>query len=154
MRRTFSAAILAAVVTFPAVAQRAAAGDLTVDQAWTRAIASGAPTAVGYMVIRNAGDRADRLLGAETPAARAVEMHATTVADGIMRMRPVADGIQIPARQQIALEPGGVHLMLLDPRGGFARGARIPLTLVFERAGRVSIELEAQSPGARAYQGR
>jgi copper(I)-binding protein len=153
MRRLLIATILTAAVALPAIAHQGRSGDLTIDEAWTRAVAPGASTAVGYMVIRNAGETADRLVGAETPAARAVEMHATTTTDGIIRMRPLAGGIPIPARQSTELSPGGVHLMLLDPRDGFTRGGRIPVTLVFERAGRVTIELDVEAPGARAHRG-
>jgi copper(I)-binding protein len=92
----------------------------------------------------------DRLVAAETPRVRSVELHEMTMTDGIMRMRPIAGGIAIPAGQEVRLAPGGAHLMLVGPQGGFAQGARIPLTLVFERAGRIEVALAVEAAGARA----
>lgn len=145
-----AAASLGTLAAAPALAHDFAAGDLHIDHPWTRAVAANAPTAAGYMVIRNTGTAADRLVGAETPSAAAVEPHETTLTDNIMRMRPVTGGIAIPPGGEVRLAPGGVHLMLMSPRGGFAQGGRVPITLVFERAGRVSVELAVEARGARA----
>lgn len=102
------------------------------------------------MVIRNTGSVPDRLVGAETPAATAVEPHEMTMTDTIMRMRPIPGGLVIPPGGEIVLAPGGMHLMLAGPRGSFTQGARLPLTLVFERAGRIEVQLAVEAPGARA----
>jgi len=66
-----------------------------------------------------------------------------------MRMRPLAGGIPLPPGQEVRLAPGGLHLMLIGPQGAFVQGSMIPLTLVFERAGRVQVELAVQGAGAR-----
>ena len=157
MRRTFLRAVLmtgAAFVTLPLLGTSLAAhdfraGDLAIGHPWTRAVAARAPTAAGYMTIRNAGSAPDRLLGAETPQAGRVELHEMSMTDGIMRMRPVPGGIALPPGQEVRLAPGGLHLMLIGPQGDFAQGARVPLTLVFERAGRVEVELAVEAAGAR-----
>lgn len=145
------AAALAAIASpLPAAAQEYRAGDVAVGRPWTRAIAAGAPTATGYMTFRNEGSAPDRLVSASTPMARAVELHESTVADGIMRMRPLPSGIQIPPGATVRLEPGGLHAMLAGPSGPFAQGTRVPLTLRFERAGEVTVELAVEAPGARS----
>lgn len=145
------ASLIASSLPLPAaLAHEFRAGDLLVDHPWTRAVAERAPTAAGYMVIRNTGAVPDRLVSAETPRVRIVELHEMTMIDGIMRMRPIAGGIVIPAGQEVRLAPGGLHLMLVGPQGGFVQGARIPLTLVFERAGRIEVELAVEAAGARA----
>ncbi len=157
MRRIFLRATLvvgvslaASAVSFtPAAAHDFRAGDLHIGHPWTRAVAARAPTAAGYMTIRNAGSAPDRLIGAETPQAGRVELHEMSMTDGIMRMRPVPGGIALPPGQEVRLAPGGLHLMLIGPQGGFAQGARVPLTLVFERAGRVEVELAVEAAGAR-----
>jgi copper(I)-binding protein len=126
------------------------AGDLQIDHPWSRAIGPRAPTAAGYLIIRNGGAAPDRLVAAETPMARLVEIHEMSMSDNIMRMRPVVDGIVVPAGGTVRLAPNGLHLMIVGPHAGFVRGARVPLTLVFERAGRVAVELAVEAPGARA----
>ena len=157
MRRTFLRAALmtgAAFVSLPFLGAPLAAhdfraGDLAIGHPWTRAVAARAPTAAGYMTIRNAGSAPDRLLGAETPQAGRVELHEMSMTDGIMRMRPVPGGIALPPGQEVRLAPGGLHLMLIGPQGEFAQGARVPLALAFERAGRVEVELAVEAAGAR-----
>lgn len=146
---TVSARLLAPIGS--ARAHDYAIGDLRIEHPWTRAVAPTAPTAAGYMVIRNAGSVPDRLIAAETPAAARVELHEMTMTDSIMRMRPVPGGLPIPPSAELRLAPGGgLHLMLVGPRGGFTQGARLKLTLVFERAGRIEVELPVEAPGARA----
>ncbi len=157
MRRTLLRAVLmtgAAFVSLPFLGKPLAAhdfrlGDLAIDHPWTRAVGAAAPTAAGYMVIRNTGTAPDRLVAAETPRAARVEIHEMAVTDGIMRMRSIAGGIPLPAGGEVRLAPGGLHLMLVGPQGGFERGGRVPVTLVFERAGRITVELAVDAPGAR-----
>lgn len=157
MRRTLLRAVLmtgAALVSLPFLGGRLAAhdfraGDLAIDHPWTRAVGAAAPTAAGYMVIRNTGAAPDRLVAAETPRAARVEMHEMSVTEGIMRMRPIAGGIPLPLGGEVRLAPGGLHLMLVGPQGGFEQGTRVPVTLVFERAGRVAVELAVEAAGAR-----
>ena len=141
--------VLASVIASPAAAHEVLVGAITVEHPWTRAIAKGAPTAVGYMNFRNAGATAARLVGATTPAARTVEIHETTATDGIMRMRPVPQGVAIPAGGMVELAPNGTHLMLIGPSDGFTKGQRVALTLRFEVAGDVVVEMVVEGPGAR-----
>lgn len=152
MRRRGAAivAVLALGSVGPARAHDYAIGALRIDHPWTRAVATTAPTAAGYMVIRNGGGVLDRLIAAETPAAAMVELHEMTMTDNIMRMRPIQGGIAIPPGGEVRLAPGGLHLMLVGPRGGFTQGASLKLTLVFERAGRIEVQLAVEAPGARA----
>lgn len=132
----------------PAAAQD---GPIRVEQPWTRAAGQGAQ-GVGYMTIRNAGAQPDRLLGAESPAAQRVELH-THIRDGeVMRMRPVAD-IPVPAGGAATLQPGGLHLMLMGLNRPLAVGESVPVTLRFERAGSVTVNLAVQAAGARGAGG-
>jgi copper(I)-binding protein len=151
MRRILLAAVLAGPVLI-ADAARAhdyQAGDIAIGHPWTRAIGAAAPTAAGYMSFRNAGTEPDRLVGATSPRARSVEIHEMTMTDGVMRMRPLAGGIAIPPGGTAWLRPGGTHLMLIGPAGPFARGEAVPVTLRFERAGEVTVDLEVAAAGAR-----
>jgi len=130
-------------------AAETAAGALRIIQPWTRATARPGATAGGYLTIRNTGTEADRLLGATSPAAPTVELHTMSMTNGVMRMRPV-DGIDIPAGGEVALEPGGFHIMLVGTKEALRPGASVPLTLRFARAGEVTVNLSVGSAGASA----
>lgn len=139
--------LLAAGTAAPAVAAHEfTAGDLRIGHPWSRA--AGANTnGAGFMSIRNAGSQPDRLLSASTPAARVVELHTHIREGDVMRMRPVTD-IPVPAGQTVHLRPGGLHLMLIGLTGPLNRGASVPLTLRFERAGEVQVTLDIEAAGA------
>lgn len=94
----------------------------------------GQTTGVGYMTIRNAGEVADRLLGASSPAAQSIELHTHRDVDGMKRMERV-DGVDVPVGGAAEFKPGGLHLMFF----GFAPvGKNAPVTLRFEKAGEVT----------------
>jgi copper(I)-binding protein len=125
------------------------AGALVIEAPWARATAPGAAVGAGYLVIRNTGTSADRLVGASTPAAAMVEIHETRMTDGEMQMRPV-EALEIPPGGSVRLQPGGLHLMLMDLGTPLVTGARVPLTLQFADAGEVRVEMAvapAGSPG-------
>jgi copper(I)-binding protein len=121
-------------------------GSLTLEAPWTRAAGQGGQGA-GFLTIRNAGG-ADRLLSASTPAAGRTELH-TMLRDGdIMRMRQV-EAIAVPANGAVSLAPGGLHIMLIGLTRPLVVGESLPLTLVFEQAGAVTLQLAVQAAGAR-----
>jgi copper(I)-binding protein len=117
---------------------------IQVKNAWVRAGQTGS-TAGAFALIENQGEQNDRLLGAECAVARAVEIHETTMEGDIMRMRPV-ESIDIPAGEQVELKPGGYHIMLIDLQRDLKVGEKITLTLVFENAGKVSVDAEVREP--------
>lgn len=137
----------------PSSAHDFRAGDLVINHPWSRAVGARAPTAAGYMSIVNRGSAPDRLISAETPMAESVEAHEMSMTDGVMRMRPMPEGIPLPPGGTAWLRPGGMHLMLVGPTRAFVPGERVPLTLRFERAGAVTVELEVATAGARAPAG-
>ncbi len=148
--------ILLAVAAFvaPAVAQEFHAGPIAIGHPWTRPTSGTTAPGVGYMVLDNRGPADDRLLSAASPAAEAVTMHRTEVRDGIARMLPQEAGIAIPAHGSVSLEPGGYHLMLGGLKAPLALGQAVPLTLTFEKAGTVTVELKAERrPAADAGHG-
>lgn len=134
---------VAALATPPAAAHGYGKGELQVRHPWTRATPPGARVAAGYLELRNSGKEPDRVIGASTPAAERVELHVMSREGDIMKMREVK-GFEVPARQRLVLRPGGSHLMIVGPGKPFVKGERIPLTLRFERAGELNIELEVQ----------
>jgi copper(I)-binding protein len=120
-----------------------------VEKPWARATPPGAEVAGGYLLIRNAGAAADRLVAASSAAAAKVELHVHVNDNGVMKMREVK-GYDVPAKGNFELKPGGAHLMFLGLKKPFAEGDRIPVTLKFEKAGEVAIELAVGKVGERA----
>ena len=104
----------------------------------------GAQVGAAYLEISNSGKAADRVVGVSTPAAERVELHVQMREGDILKMREV-QGFEVPARQRLTLRPGGSHLMLVGLRKPLVAGERIPLTLRFERAGELKIEVEVQA---------
>lgn len=120
---------------------------ITVDEAFARAMPPGARTAGAYLSIANRGDEPDRLLSARSERAGSVELHEMSEQGGIMRMRAV-DAVVIPPGKTVQLTPAGLHLMLVDPKPPLKQGERIPLTLHFERAGDVGVDVVVGAMGA------
>ncbi len=143
---TGAAALLAALaLALPAVAQEQRAGDLTIERPWAWATAGAQANGAAYAVIRNRGDRADRLVGGRSPASRTVELHGTTVTpEGVARMR-ATEAVEVPPGGEARFEPGGLHVMLVGLAGPLVAGQSFPLTLVFERAGEVTVEVAVEA---------
>ena len=112
---------------------------MRIEKPWARATAPGAQVAGGYLVIRNQGAAADRLVSASSPAAAKVELHVHINDNGVMKMREVP-GYDVPAKGSFELKPGGAHLMFVDIKRPFKEGEKLPVKLKFEKAGEVSTE--------------
>jgi hypothetical protein len=146
-RRTLLAVAAAALAAPPARAHDYTAGDLAIGHPWTRAAGANANGAA-FMRLRNTGAQPDRLVSASTPIARVVELHTMIREGDVMRMRPVTD-IAVAPGQTVELRPGGFHVMLIGLTAPMPQGGRVPLTLRFERAGEVQVELTVEAAGAR-----
>jgi copper(I)-binding protein len=109
------------------------------------AMHSGAVSAA-YMVIANNGGASDKLVSASTDAAGVVEIHTVEMTDGVMQMRPLADGLEIPANGSVTLEPGGFHIMLMDLQESLVDGETITLTLTFESGKEIVTDAEIRNP--------
>ena len=108
---------------------------------------SAGAVSAAYMTIENQGNAADRLVSASTDAAGVVEIHTSELDDqGVMRMRPVPDGLEIPANGSLTLEPGSYHLMLMDLQRNLNAGDTITLTLNFESGKQLTVTAEVRAP--------
>ncbi len=132
-------------MAMPAEAE-ARAGAIVITQPWSRAAMRGGSGAA-FLTLRNTGTTADRLLGAATPAAGKVELHSMVRDGDVMRMRE-QPAIDLPPGQDVVLRPGGLHLMMLGLAQPLERGATLPLTLRFEHAGEVTVQVAVQAAGA------
>ena len=144
-----SALLFAAVIAAPARAQEVKAGDLVITQAWARATPSGAKIGGGYLTIENKGSTPDRLINGSADIAGKVEVHEMAMTNGVMKMRPLADGLAIEPGKTVKLAPGGDHLMLFDLKGPLKQGDKVPVTLEFQKAGKVKLTLDVQGVGAQ-----
>jgi periplasmic copper chaperone A len=139
--------------TAPARAEEVRAGDLVITQAWSRATPGGAKVGGGYLTIENKGSVPDRLIGGSADVADKIQVHEMATNNGVMTMRPLDKGLVIEPGKTVKLAPGGYHLMLLDLKSPLKQGDKLPVTLNFERAGKVTLSLDVQGIGAQGPAG-
>ena len=144
-RMLAAGALLLLAASCPAHAHDYKAGELTIDHPMSRP--SAARNGAVYMTIENKGAAPDRLVAASTPRAGKAELHTHIMDGDIMRMRQV-EAIDLPAGGKAELKPGGFHVMLLGLTAPLKEGDRYTLTLEFQKAGKVPIEVWVEKPGA------
>lgn len=144
--RLLVAAAMLIAGTGIALAHGYKAGSIEIGHPWARATASSAPNAAAYLVLNNAGAEADRLVSVSTPVADKAELHTHLVDNGVMKMRPLT-AIEVTPGSPTTLAPGGLHIMLLGLKQPLAKGKAFPLTLVFDKAGPVTVQVDVQAAG-------
>ncbi|MGH8743808.1 MAG: copper chaperone PCu(A)C [Burkholderiales bacterium] len=119
-----------------------AADEIKVAQAWARATAPGQQIAGAYLQITSAVPA--KLIAASSPVAGRVEIHSMRMENGVMKMRQL-QSLDLPAQHAVKLEPGGLHLMLLDLKAPLKPGDRVPLRLTVQRANQSRLEMEVRA---------
>ena len=114
-------------------------GDLSIEKPWAR-MTIGSRPAAGYMKIHNMGDQADKVVSASSPMAERIELHTMTMNEGVMRMREI-EYIEVPAKSAVELKSGGLHLMIFGLRHDMKPGAMLPVSVTFEKAGKIDMEV-------------
>ena len=127
-------------------------GGVQVDNAWARATPGRSTESVAYLKITNTGTTPDRLIGASTPIAAAASLHESKVEKGIMKMRAL-DAVPLAAGQTVEFKPNGDHVMLTGLKQPLKQGDSFPLTLKFEKAGEVAINVKVERAGAMSMSG-
>jgi copper(I)-binding protein len=145
--------LLACLFASPLRAEEVKAGDIVITQAWARATPGGAKIGGGYLTIENKGSAPDRLIGGSAEIAGKVEVHEMAMKNGVMTMRPLDNGLTIEPGKTVKLAPGGYHLMMFDLKGPLKQGDKLPLTLDFEKAGKVKLTLDVEGVGAKGPAG-
>ena len=152
LRRAGTAAALALTILlagpWAAFAHEFKLGDLEIDHPWSRATPPGAKVAGGYFTVANHGGTPDRLISVTSNIAAKAEVHEMAVKDGVMTMRPVEGGLEIPAGGKVELKPGGYHLMLMGLKRPAKQGEAFPATLTFEKAGSITVEFQVEGMNA------
>lgn len=158
IRTTLAAALLGSTIVLAACNQapetpattETAASIIAVTEPWSRETSEGQNAGGAFMTIANTGTAADRLTGGSTPVAGRVEIHTMTMDGGVMRMRQLADGLEVPAGGSVTLKPGSFHVMLMDLKQPLKAGDTVPLTLTLKDAGTVETELVVKPAGTMA----
>ena len=146
-RRLFLATAVS-LLAMPSMAQDYKLGSLEITTPWTRATAPTARTGGGFMTITNKGTTADRLVSARSTVSDKVEIHEMQMDGSVMRMRELAKGLDIPPGATVMLKPGSYHIMFMELKAPLARDAKVPVTLVFEKAGSIDVQLNVEAMGA------
>lgn len=146
--RLVALAFLVALLPGLASAHDYKLGTLVIDHPWARATAPTAPVGGGFLTITNTGTTPDRLVSARSAAAGMVQIHEMKMDGNVMRMRELEHGLEIPPGKTVTLAPGGFHLMLMQLKGPLKEHTKVPVTLVFEKAGSVDVELSVEGMGA------
>ena len=145
------AALPLALISIPTVAediknpvhvmatQTVQVGPLTLSDFRARATLPNQPVAGAFLTIQNTSDSADTLVGVETDIAERSEIHEMAMEGDTMKMRPLPDGLALPAMGAIQLKPGGYHLMFMGLKKPLVAGTVINVTLTFEQAGTVTL---------------
>ena len=121
----------AGAATPAAPAAPAAAGQITAEGVWIRNSTAGGNTAA-YLTLKNGGPE-DTLVSASIAEASMVEIHETAAAaNGMMEMRPLAQGLKVPANGSVELKPGGYHVMVMGLKQDLKTGANVKLKLTFK----------------------
>ncbi|KQW85754.1 hypothetical protein ASC89_01355 [Devosia sp. Root413D1] len=124
-------------------------GNLEISGGFSRATLPNAPVGGGYLTITNKGGEADRLVSAASPVTGVVQIHQMKMEGDLMKMNELPEGVEIPAGETVTLAPGGLHIMFMQLAQPLVEGTKIPLTLNFEKAGSVEVELSVESPAAK-----
>lgn len=129
-------------------------GSIYLDHPMIEEAPPNAPVLGGYVSIQNMGEFDDRLVSIESDAAEKVELHQSTVSDGIARMQPMTEGLVIPAGETVWLD-NGMHAMFVKPGKRYVVGDEVPATLVFENAGRIDVtfKVEERTSGTASHEG-
>ena len=119
---------------------------LSVEHPWARATPPGASVGGAYFVVMNSGSE-DKLLRIDSPVATTAAMHQMSMNGGIMQMRPV-ESVRVPAHGQVQFTPEGLHVMLMGLKQPLAEGQHFPMTLVFQNAGSIHVDVVVKGLGA------
>jgi copper(I)-binding protein len=149
MKCAFLFAAILAFAIGTAQAHEFKVGTLEIGHPWTRATPKGATVAGGYLKITNKGTAADRLTGVASDIAPRVEIHEMVMTGSVMKMRPIATGLEIKPGETVEFKPGSYHIMFMNLKRPLEKGQRIKGTLTFEKAGPVEVEFVVDAVGAQ-----
>jgi periplasmic copper chaperone A len=134
---------VACIATSPLALADKMTGDIEITNTWARPTVQGQQGGGGFVSFKNKGKTDDKLMSASSPAAARMELHTMSMEGNVMRMRQVPN-IELKAGESVELKPGGMHLMFLDITKPLEKGTKVPVTFVFEKAGKVTVDVSVQ----------
>jgi periplasmic copper chaperone A len=126
----------------------AMSSSVKVENAWARATPGLAKNGGAYFTAVNGGKTADRIIGVASNVSSRTELHTHLNDNGVMRMREVKDGVEVPAGGTVTFKPGGLHIMFIGLHKPLKKGTSFPVTLMFEKAGKQTVDVTVQGVGA------
>ncbi len=143
--RSIFALTSALLVCAAAVAQTYKGGDLLITQAFARSTVPGQTSGAAYLSIENKGKAPDKLIGVASPAAKSVQIHTMAMDGNVMKMREATE-IALQPATKVAMQPGdGYHIMLIGLKKALKAGDKFPLTLNFEKSGKVEVAVPVEN---------
>jgi len=143
----FAATVFLCVAAF---AHDYKAGDLSIVHPYARATVPNQPSGAAYLTIENQGKQNDKLIAASSPIAKSTQIHTMSMDGNVMRMREVGS-LDIKPGEKMTMTPGhGYHIMLIGLSQPLKTGDKFPLTLTFEKAGKVEVSVWVEDKGAGA----
>lgn len=150
MKSLLAALALSTALLAPAAfAEDVKAGDIVIEKPWARATPKGSAVGAGYLTLHNHGATPDRLTGGAADFA-SVEIHDMRTENGVMTMRELREGLNLPAHATVKLAPGGYHIMFTHLTKPLTKGESVTATLNFEKAGAIAVSFPVEGLGAGA----
>lgn len=145
MKRCSLLLAIAVSLTSTAFAHDYVLGEIEVKKPWSRPLPAVSVNGAAYMTLMNSGKATDKLISISTRAAREAELHKHISEGGMVKMRPVG-AIAVTPGEPLVMRPGGLHIMLIGLTEPLVEGQSFPLTLTFERAGSIAVEVMIFEP--------
>jgi copper(I)-binding protein len=146
MWKVFAILSLSAILVLTGCAQQSTGPQIKIEDAWARPSAGADMNGAIYFRIVNDGKEADKLISADTPSAQAAEVHESMADDnGVMSMKP-RENVEVSAGEEVEFKPGGLHIMLVDLKQPLTAGDEVQLTLHFEKAGEIQLNVKVREP--------
>src|SRR5713101_7398595 len=130
-----------------AYAQTSGQNAIVVERPWARATPAGSRTGAVYVALINNGSSSDSLLSATTPVADKVQFHSASEENGVARMREMQT-VEVAPGARVTFSPGGLHIMVVGLKQPLKEGQTFPLSLTFEKAGKVDVTVPVAKVGA------
>ncbi|WP_404418602.1 copper chaperone PCu(A)C [Marinospirillum sp.] len=125
------------------------AQELQVQDPYVRAVPPGSPVSAAFMELHNQGSEQRALVAASSPVSEVVELHTHTKVDGVMQMRRV-ESIEVPAEGKTLLEPGGLHLMLINLKETLTPGSQVEVTLTLDDGSQIELSVPVRNVRAHS----
>jgi copper(I)-binding protein len=144
MNKFVTAAVLAACLPLGALAA-GTADQVSVSDPYVTLVPPSAMATAAYMTLKNGGNKDIKLVKAATTASKVTELHTHLNEDGVMKMRQVP-ATEIKAKSETVLQPGGLHVMMIELKAPLKEGAKVGLTLGFDDGSSKQVEAVVRKP--------